>query len=395
MASSLLMDNIPPGKRRCRRKKRNSKRSSEKENIVKPQTHKSTVIIDNNFNRIFSTKYCSKNVTKQRLTKKYGIFAKGSRSETITRVDLSEEYAARSNADLHKIIDLASGEPKRSFSASHNENIIYTPSINSTPQLMNFSKSHASSIHKESELHKKKLSQKIFEPSAENQTEPNSVSHADIFNRKIRSTIPEECEKYFPESNHLKTVADTKNYLKKKYEDAVKKRNLSKPNIKHNKENASTKQFIIFDPMECLQMINDNPPHQKIIKSKNSDPIECLQMVNDNYLHQKTNEYIIHQKSKKIDSMAYLQTVNDNLLCQERKIIECSPNKYVNHAKYAQLNYNYCTNMHYSKFENMIESSETLSSSTKSNDSEENTFFRNIWATPERKFYPRKINYEL
>lgn len=82
-------------------------------------------------NETINPKISAKNVTTQRLTMKHGLFAKGVRTETFMRSNLSEEFIARSEGNLHKIIDLANGRPtsssdKRNYNDINKFNIITT-----------------------------------------------------------------------------------------------------------------------------------------------------------------------------------------------------------------------------------------------------------------------------
>lgn len=124
------MDMLSPEKRYYKVRKRKTKKildklrqktkSENKENAPLGEKHalfhKSK---KNNEDRSKSTNITNnpkmKSLTKDRMNIKHGFFAKGARSETISRVGLSEEFKARSEGNLNKIIDLANGRPENMF----------------------------------------------------------------------------------------------------------------------------------------------------------------------------------------------------------------------------------------------------------------------------------------
>lgn len=132
------MDMLSPEKRYCKVRKRKTKKkldelrkktkSENKENTHLGRKHAlSQKYKKNNDDLGKSTNITNnlkiKNLTKDRINIKHGLFAKGARSETFSRIGLSEEFKARSEGNLNKIIDLANGRSENMYKPTETINM--------------------------------------------------------------------------------------------------------------------------------------------------------------------------------------------------------------------------------------------------------------------------------
>lgn len=242
------------------RKKRNEDTRQRQSSKIKTNQHvcRSNEITNEKFN----SNVPIKNVTKKRLTIRHGLFAKGIRTETFMRSNLSEEFIARSEENLHKIIDLANGRPISSSNIDQ-KNIIIKES-NTQIQFQ--------CITPILELQKSPVIQnKVTADFVSPFIEKDSQKVIESSEKTMSENLPRLLGQYFKNNTFESMIANIKSDLNQlciKPDENNKGRNGGNNNRFLKENNVNTE--VILNPLKFLENVQKNNKSKGNMKKRNS-----------------------------------------------------------------------------------------------------------------------------